>query len=149
MSREQPEAPRTHYNVCWNEGYDDHVADYDLSECPYERGSDSHAFWSEGWRDAETDVAREPGPTDAELDERPARKLPIVLLPHGKLQCMVCENIWPNEHAQVLEAQVAALEKQSKAKDAVLAEIREHCKKNVYQAIKTIRAALDKGTGGD
>ena len=112
MSREQPEATRTHYSVCWTEGYDDHVADYALSECPYERGSDSYAFWTEGWRDAETDEGSgEPEITDAEL---------------GEIEQFV--GLYPAStfyQARILKA-LRAYRQKAKAKDVALRAIRDH-----------------------
>ena len=66
----------------------------------------------------------EPEITDAELDEIERGHFDIARVP----------------------VVIKALRQRSKAKAALLVEIREHCKKGVFQGIKAIRATLDKET---
>ena len=103
-------------------------AELDKWEAYYGQGGKTFAAWRIGilikaLRACRQEAEAKDVINDMTNEQRLASRKPIVHLPHGQLQCMVCENIWPNERAQVLEAQVAALEKQSKAKDAALERI--------------------------
>ena len=79
-----------------------------------------------------------PDPTDAELDglERLAKEWDVI--PRSKGQRL--------DLLDIIQA-LRACHQRSKAKDALLAEIREHCKKGVFQGIKAICATLDSEAG--
>ncbi len=51
MSKEQPSAVSTPET----DGYNARLYGRGLSECPYDLGSDRHAMWLEGWKEADAE----------------------------------------------------------------------------------------------